>query len=165
MIEAHGNRIVQIRPLAAHDLLAASELASGHGFSGFSPSAMQEAFRRSSCLMLVAVDDRESTEASALFGELVGFAAFELVPPEAELHLIVVGSRARGRGIGHRLIQEGEAAMLRRGVASIFLEVAATGNPVANAFYDRLGYFEVGRRRAYYSDGDDALIRCRRLLD
>ncbi|NVN31455.1 ribosomal-protein-alanine acetyltransferase, partial [Endobacter medicaginis] len=41
--------------------------------------------------------------------------------------------------------------------ARLFIEVAA-GNGPAIALYRGCGFVEVGRRRRYYPDGDDALV-------
>ena len=43
------------------------------------------------------------------------------------------------------------------GSVRIFLEVAAANLPARN-LYGKYGFREVGLRKAYYEDGDDALV-------
>jgi ribosomal-protein-alanine N-acetyltransferase len=43
------------------------------------------------------------------------------------------------------------------GAESAVLEVRA-GNKAAISLYHKLGFAEVGKRKAYYSDGEDALL-------
>jgi ribosomal-protein-alanine N-acetyltransferase len=43
------------------------------------------------------------------------------------------------------------------GAVKVHLEVAA-GNTPARALYDTVGFTEAGRRRRYYSNGEDALL-------
>jgi ribosomal-protein-alanine N-acetyltransferase len=49
------------------------------------------------------------------------------------------------------------AEAARQGAERLFLEVA-TGNAPARALYAAMGFVEIGQRRHYYPDGDDALI-------
>ena len=42
----------------------------------------------------------------------------------------------------------------------VLLEVRA-GNPAARGFYRAQGFREVGRRPAYYTDGEDAVLLSR----
>lgn len=46
------------------------------------------------------------------------------------------------------------------GCERLFLEVSAR-NQAAQGLYRKLGFLQVGRRKAYYSDGDDALVLAR----
>lgn len=70
--------------------------------------------------------------------------------PEAEVLTICVAPAARRAGRGAALLARAEAAARDRGVAEIFLEVAAD-NAAARALYDRAGYVPAGLRKDYYS--------------
>jgi ribosomal protein S18 acetylase RimI-like enzyme len=74
----------------------------------------------------------------------------------ARLYSLAVAPAARGSGTGARLLDALEAAARARGYAVMRLEVAP-GNAAALALYRRAGYRVIGRRRAYYEDGGDAL--------
>jgi [ribosomal protein S18]-alanine N-acetyltransferase len=120
-------------------------LAITAGYPAYGPAALRGARDRGAILLADA--DR-------------GFALVELAADEAELHLIVVGPRFRARGIGRALLRAVIGAATERGAARMFLEVAA-GNAAAIALYIAVGFGEVGRRRAYYRDGQDALVFAR----
>ncbi len=95
---------------------------------------------------------------------LVGFAMVRLGVGEAELLLIGVRAERRRAGLARALWAAAEAALVGEGVEAVFLEVRAA-NAAARAFYARVGFAEVGRRRAYYSDPtDDAVVLSRTLL-
>jgi [ribosomal protein S18]-alanine N-acetyltransferase len=80
---------------------------------------------------------------------LVGY--FVAMPGVDELHLlnITVAPPWQGLGLGHGLLQVVEARARAAGLATLWLEVRQS-NHRARALYARLGYSEVGLRRAYY---------------
>jgi ribosomal-protein-alanine N-acetyltransferase len=80
-----------------------------------------------------------------------GFLVLRQVLDEAEI--ITIGTTARRQGIARALL---EAAFIRPGLRTLHLEVAAT-NSAALALYDGAGFTRTGRRRAYYTDGTDAV--------
>jgi [ribosomal protein S18]-alanine N-acetyltransferase len=90
-----------------------------------------------------------------------GFLLGRALAGEAEILTIAVAEGSRRQGIGSGLLRGflTEAAAL--GAETVFLEVAEE-NAAALALYHRMGFAEVGRRRAYYllSDGrrTDALV-------
>jgi ribosomal-protein-alanine N-acetyltransferase len=105
-------------------------------------------------LMLARADGREA-----------GFALIRTLFDEAELLLLAVRPDYRRRGIADALLVRGGEAARRAGATHLHLEVR-DGNP-ARMLYDRAGFSEVGRRRAYYRglDGStyDAITLSRRL--
>lgn len=82
---------------------------------------------------------------------------YRVVADEAELIEIAVAPRARRRGHGRRLIAHLVDDARGRGVGAIHLEVRA-GNRAARALYTACGFIDVGRRRRYYADGEDAVV-------
>jgi ribosomal protein S18 acetylase RimI-like enzyme len=89
--------------------------------------------------------------------EPVGFLLAWEVADEAHLiDLIVLSSwrlRGFGRALGERLILHAK----ERGLRAIFLEVRR-GNVPARRLYAALGFELTGERKAYYPDGEDALL-------
>lgn len=69
---------------------------------------------------------------------------------EAEILTLAVRPAARRAGLAARLIAHAQAAMA---AARIFLEVAAD-NEAARALYQKHGFVETGRRKAYYKRGE-----------
>jgi ribosomal-protein-alanine N-acetyltransferase len=86
-----------------------------------------------------------------------GFVLARVAGLEAEILTLAVAPAARRRGIAAALVAGAQAYAADIGATEMFLEVATTNEP-ARALYQTLGFHEVGRRRAYYSNGDDALI-------
>jgi ribosomal-protein-alanine N-acetyltransferase len=90
-------------------------------------------------------------------GRSAGFALLRQAADEAEILTIGIVPDARGEGAGRQVLAAAEAALTRSGAVRIFLEVS-TANAAGRALYDRAGYSETGRRKAYYADGTDALV-------
>lgn len=79
-----------------------------------------------------------------------------------ELHLlnITVAPVWQGQGLGSALLAVVQQRARARGLATLWLEVRH-GNQRARALYRRLGFAEVGLRRAYYPGGEhreDAVV-------
>lgn len=89
--------------------------------------------------------------------EVVGWLSCAWVMDELELYEIAVAQAWRGRGWGQRLLAHLYAFARSRGVRTVHLEVRE-GNTVARSWYRRRGFEEVGRRVAYYRDGEDAIL-------
>lgn len=88
---------------------------------------------------------------------LVGYAGAFVLAPDSDVQTIAVRSEDQGRGIGGALLRALMGAAADRGCRTIMLEVRA-GNASALALYARHGFAPLSRRRAYYPDGEDAVI-------
>lgn len=86
-----------------------------------------------------------------------GFLLLRLVLDEAEI--LTFGTTQKRQGIGSVLMHEGLAALEQAQIQTLYLEVAAH-NESARLFYEKFGFTVIGRRKAYYEDGDDALTMC-----
>jgi len=89
-----------------------------------------------------------------------GFVMARVAADEAEILTLLVLPPYRRSGLARRLIEAclGNAKM--RGVARMYLEVASS-NEAAQHLYNKLGFALVGRRKAYYASGADALVLAR----
>lgn len=74
----------------------------------------------------------------------------------ARLYSIAVSLKARGQGLGERLLDGCEDAARARHCHVLRLEVRKD-NPSARRLYERRGYRLFGERPGYYEDGEDAL--------
>lgn len=89
--------------------------------------------------------------------ELLGFAGMWLMIDQAHVVTVAVAPAGRRQGYGRLLVHalldlaEGEAA------TDATLEVRFS-NVAARELYREYGFHEVGARRRYYSNGEDALI-------
>lgn len=79
---------------------------------------------------------------------------------EAEVLTLTTLPRHRRQGLATALVRAAGAMLADAGAGALFLEVAKD-NAAARALYEREGFREVGRRRAYYPRGGasvDALV-------
>jgi ribosomal-protein-alanine acetyltransferase len=93
------------------------------------------------------------TEAGQVLGFVLGWVAAD----ELELMDICVADTFRRRGIGRKLVEHQLSWAGARGAHVAHLEVRAS-NLGALVLYQTMGFHEVGRRHAYYSDGEDAML-------
>jgi [ribosomal protein S18]-alanine N-acetyltransferase len=91
-------------------------------------------------------------------GSIAGFALARYVGGEMELLNLAVAETARRMGVGRALVRATLDEGAARGARQAFLEVRDS-NTGARAFYETLGFTQVGRRKAYYqAPVEDALI-------
>ncbi len=76
---------------------------------------------------------------------------------EFEVDRVATHPDHRRRGLARQLLEHLRARAPEWGLAKIFLEVAARNAP-ALGLYEKLGFQRQGLRRAYYRDGDDAVM-------
>jgi len=89
---------------------------------------------------------------------IVGFAIAHNIAGEWELESIAVEAFYQQRGIGSRLITAVIEEAKKSNAKFIFLEVRET-NLAAKLLYERRGFQQYGRRKAYYSDPpEDAIL-------
>lgn len=91
-------------------------------------------------------------------GEVAGYVFARQALDEAEILNVAVRPERRRAGIGRSLVEAILAALSAGGARRVYLEVRES-NLAAQAFYGRLGFGQVGRRRGYYArPREDALI-------
>ncbi len=83
----------------------------------------------------------------------IGFVMSQIAGDEAEILSIGVVSDEQRRGVAVILVEGLVRALQRMEIRKVFLEVAS-GNEPAKALYARLGFREIGRRKAYYRFAD-----------
>lgn len=76
---------------------------------------------------------------------------------EAELLRLAVSLEARRQGLARRLLEESESYLRSEGIHTLHLEVR-NSNLAARGLYEALGWNLQRTRKAYYPDGEDALI-------
>jgi len=96
---------------------------------------------------------RDDGEEPRIGGYLFAVSLYE----EFHINKIATDSRLRQQGFGRLLLEDALARARSMGSAAITLEVRVT-NAAARQFYRSYGFAEAYRRRAYYQDGQDALV-------
>ena len=82
-----------------------------------------------------------------------GFIVVQVVMDQSEVLSLGVVPAARRRGIASELLRAALKQAAEQGVVTMFLEVDCKNFP-AIALYKRLGFVEMGRRKAYYTTAD-----------
>ena len=96
-------------------------------------------------------------------GEATGMALTRTLAEQAEILTIATLPSRRRLGVAAKLLSQVIEATKTLGAQSIFLEVAQS-NSAARALYVKVGFSETGRRKAYYANGDDAIVMSRSLV-
>jgi len=91
---------------------------------------------------------------------ILGYCGYWIMGDECHIVNIATHPDWQGRGLGRRMMVEMLAQLRPKGVTEVTLEVRV-GNVPAIALYTKFGFTEVGRRRRYYADGEDALLLTR----
>ncbi len=91
---------------------------------------------------------------------VVGFLVWWRVLDEAHLQNVAVSGACRRAGHGRWLVRALLIAAARAGARRVLLEVRAD-NAAARSLYAATGFADVGRRRRYYADGEDAVLMAR----
>ena len=90
-------------------------------------------------------------------GEVIGSALLVWAADEAQLNSIVLDPVVRGRGYSRQFLGCLIQSCRQRGLKCVTLEVK-WDNPPAQALYERFGFVTIGKRKKYYSDGQDARV-------
>ncbi len=94
-------------------------------------------------------------------GELAGYFLMMVAVDEAHLLNVSVAADRQGQGLGRYLLDKVAACARGHGAESILLEVRPT-NLRALTVYQRYGFAEIGRRKAYYpahnGQREDAIV-------
>ncbi len=90
-------------------------------------------------------------------GVLAGFLCSWLVAGELQIQNLATLPAMRRKGIAVRLLEHVIVRSRATGLTSIWLEVRVSNVP-AIALYKRFGFSVCGTRKAYYPDGEDALL-------
>lgn len=106
--------------------------------------------------MLTSVVDAAFRHIYVLSNEefILGYAIVQVIAGEGEVERIGIHPQYRGNSLGKQLLT---GILQSQALEECFLEVSAT-NQVAYGMYQACGFEEIGRRKAYYHDGSDAIM-------
>lgn len=88
---------------------------------------------------------------------VIGYYTYFAIVDEADINNIAVAPDRHRQGIGSMLVADLIQTMHARGLQSAILEVRAS-NAAAIALYTKFGFVQVGCRKKYYSNTEDALL-------
>ena len=90
-------------------------------------------------------------------GQIAAYIGSRLVMGECEIFNIATDPEFQGQGIGSQLMEFFINTISEEGAGAFSLDVRPTNGP-ALALYQKYGFREEGRRKKYYTNGEDALI-------
>jgi ribosomal-protein-alanine N-acetyltransferase len=90
-------------------------------------------------------------------GSIVGYICPMLVMDEGHILNVAVDKKFRGLGIGRQLVERVLMDCRSQNAEFVSLEVRPS-NIAAISLYQQLGFIVTGRRKAYYENGEDALM-------
>ncbi|WP_425490393.1 ribosomal protein S18-alanine N-acetyltransferase [Heyndrickxia vini] len=90
--------------------------------------------------------------------KIIGYCGVWLVVDEAHITNIAILPEYRGQKLGELLLSSIMDYSIQQGAKSMTLEVRVS-NVIAQSLYKKLGFFEGGIRKSYYTDNqEDALV-------
>ena len=93
-----------------------------------------------------------------LRNKIIGIYVIQTIIDEAQINYFSIQQRFRRRGYGSYLmsylINQSEKLNLKK----LLLEVSEK-NTIAEAFYGKFNFLTVGKRKNYYKDGTDAVLK------
>ena len=89
--------------------------------------------------------------------KIVGYIGSRLLMGECEIFNIAIDPDYQGKGIGSLLMEHFIEKISQEGAGAFSLDVRPSNGP-ALALYEKYGFKEEGRRKKYYTNGEDALI-------
>jgi [ribosomal protein S18]-alanine N-acetyltransferase len=140
--------MMNIRPMTPVDVAAVVEIDIAAGIlSPWSPNAYARELLKGTTFCWVAEVD----------GRLAGSLTMWEVVGEAEIANVAVHPDFWRQGIARALVQTALDKAAELGFERVMLEVRAS-NEAAQNLYRAFGFAEDGRRRAYYVNGEDAIL-------
>ena len=94
-------------------------------------------------------------------GNIIGYLCCWFVADEGEILNVAIDPGYRRCGLGKILVREMITVAGQKGVRTLYLEVRVSNSP-AITLYKSFGFCEIGTRRRYYADGEDALLMVRK---
>ena len=93
---------------------------------------------------------------------VIGICVLQFVLDEAHINYFVVNHKYRKRGYGSFFMSYLIKKCKKLRINRLLLEVSQN-NLIAEKFYNRFDFHTVGRRKNYYKDGSNALLKEKKL--
>ena len=93
---------------------------------------------------------------------VIGICVLQFVLDEAHINYFVVNQKYRKRGFGSYFMSYLIKKCKKLSISRLLLEVSQN-NVIAENFYKRFDFHTVGKRKNYYKDGSNALLKEKKL--
>ena len=109
--------------------------------------------------------DKRGVKVIALLfaNEIIGICAIQVVTDEAQINYFSIKQKFRRKGYGSYLMKYVIKKCEKLNLNKLFLEVSEI-NTNAELFYSLFDFYTVGRRKNYYRDGSDAVLKEKKLI-
>lgn len=129
-------------------VLALAEINNLTRASRWKPPQFSEALKHDSFLTFLAKNE----------SEIIGYAIFSVVPPEAHLVNLAVSPKYQNQGVGRSFFEFSLSTLKQRQICECWLEVRSS-NVLARNFYNKANFKEVQIRKDFYQEPqEDALL-------
>ena len=95
--------------------------------------------------------------------EIIGIYVVQTIIDEAQINYFSIKQKFRRKGYGSHLMSYLIKQSKKLSIKKILLEVSET-NSIAEVFYSKFNFLTVGRRKNYYKDGSDAVLKEKKLI-
>ena len=90
--------------------------------------------------------------------KMIGIYVVQTIIDEAQLNYFSIKQKFRRKGYGSQLMNYLIIECEKLHIKKLLLEVSET-NSIAEIFYCKFNFLTVGRRKNYYKDGTDAVLK------
>ena len=103
---------------------------------------------------------KEGVKVVALFlrEKIIGVYVVQTIIDEAQINYFSIKQKFRRKGYGSYLMSHLIKQCEKLRIKKLLLEVSET-NSIAEVFYSKFNFLTVGRRKNYYKDGSDAVLK------
>ena len=135
---------------------------AAEALSSIHQSAFAEGWSAADIIAMLSISGTQGFVAEVA-GETVAMSLTRTVAEQAEILTIATVPSKRRMDVAVKLLAKAIEAAKALGAQTIFLEVAHS-NAAARGLYGKAGFAETRRRKAYYANGDDAIVMSRSLV-
>ena len=90
--------------------------------------------------------------------KIIGIYVVQIIIDEAQINYFSIKQKFRRKGYGSHLMNYLIIECENLNIKKLLLEVSET-NSIAEIFYCKFNFLTVGRRKNYYKDGTDAILK------
>ena len=95
--------------------------------------------------------------------KIIGIYVVQTIIDEAQLNYFSIKQKYRRKGYGSQLMNYLIIECEKLNIKKLLLEVSET-NSIAEIFYRKFNFLTVGRRKNYYKDGTDAVLKEKKFM-
>ena len=94
--------------------------------------------------------------------QIIGIYVVQIIIDEAQINYFSIKNKFRRKGFGSYLMSYLIKDCKKLNIEKLLLEVSEF-NLIADVFYSKFNFLTVGRRKNYYKDGSDAVLKEKKL--